>query len=88
MYTVLIDKIIETGKGLTYVTIQDIGYDTRIVQKQTSCTSKENKALIIDDIRKIQLASSKSTFELMASLFVKKWQHNESNFVDYFKKND
>lgn len=49
-------------------------------------TSKKNKALIIDDIRKMQLASSKTTFELMTNLFVKKWQSIESNFVNYFQK--
>lgn len=49
-------------------------------------TSKANKGLIIDDIRKIQLSSSKSTFELMTRLFLKKWEPLESNFVEYFKK--
>lgn len=48
--------------------------------------SKANKALIIDDIRKIQLASKKSTFDLMTRLFVAKWEHIENNFVEYFKK--
>lgn len=49
-------------------------------------TSKVNKALIIDDIRQIQLASNKSTFELMTDLFIKKWEPIEKNFTDYFQK--
>lgn len=49
-------------------------------------TSKVNKALIIDDIRKIQLASSKNMFEQMTRLFVEKWEPIERNFIEYFKK--
>lgn len=49
-------------------------------------TSKTNKALIIDDIRKMQLAPSKSVFDMMAKQFVQKWKPIESNFVEYFTK--
>lgn len=49
-------------------------------------SSKKNKALIIDDIRKIQLASSKNNFELMTRLFIEKWKPLEENFVAYFEK--
>lgn len=48
--------------------------------------SKTNKPLIMDDIRKIQLAPSVAIFELMTRLFLEKWEHLESNFVVYFKK--
>lgn len=48
--------------------------------------SKVNKALIIDDIKKIQAASSKSTFEQMTGLFIRKWEPLEKNFTDYFQK--
>lgn len=49
-------------------------------------TNKTNKSLIIDDIRKIQLASNKNIFDLMTNLFLEKWGHLEENFVKYFKK--
>lgn len=48
--------------------------------------SKNNKSLIIDDIRKMQLASNRKVFEYMAELFCNKWSPIESNFVQYFKQ--
>lgn len=54
----------------------------RNVQKRPFM-SKVNKALIIDEIRKIQLAPNKSTFKLMTDLFIKKWEPIEKNFTDY-----
>lgn len=49
-------------------------------------TSTKNKGLIIDDIRKMQLAPNRATFNMMASLFCDKWKNLESDFVAYFKK--
>lgn len=49
-------------------------------------TSKINKALVIDDIRKIQLSPNKTTFDLMTRFFIDKWQPIESNFTEYFQK--
>lgn len=49
-------------------------------------TSGNNKQLILDDIRKMQLAPNRSTFTMMSNLFLEKWKTVESNFVDYFKK--
>lgn len=49
-------------------------------------TCKNNKSLIIDDIRKIQLAPNRKIFEYMAELFCDKWSPLEGNFVTYFKQ--
>lgn len=49
-------------------------------------TSKNNKQLILDDIRKIQLAPNLPTFTMMANLFQEKWKTVEPHFVQYFKK--
>lgn len=49
-------------------------------------TSKNNKHLIIEDIKKMQLASNKGIFEMMTKLFREKWLDTESNFVEYFEK--
>lgn len=49
-------------------------------------TSKNNKRLILDDIRNIQLAPNPSTFNMMCELFIEKWQILEPNFIQYFKK--
>lgn len=48
--------------------------------------SKNNKPLILDDIRKMQSSSSRQMFEMMTQLFCDKWQCNEPNFVEYLKK--
>lgn len=48
--------------------------------------SKNNKPLVIDDIRKMQLAPNRSTFKMMCDLFVDKWKLLEPNFVEYFQK--
>lgn len=48
--------------------------------------SKNNKPLIIDDIKKMQLAQNRNVFDMMAELFVKKWMDLEPNFVNYFQK--
>lgn len=57
----------------------------RNVRKRTFST-KSNKQLILDDIRKIQLASNENTFLLMTKLFCEKWMSIEPEFVEYFKK--
>lgn len=48
--------------------------------------AKLNKALIIDDIRRMQLAPSPSAFGVMSKLFITKWQDIEPNFVSYFQQ--
>lgn len=48
--------------------------------------SKSSKPLIVDDIRKMQLAPNRNTFDMMSGLFIDKWQDTEPNFVSYFKK--
>lgn len=57
----------------------------RNIRKQAFKT-KSNKQLILDDIRKIQLASNRNTFLLMTKLFCEKWLTAESEFIAYFKK--
>lgn len=49
-------------------------------------TCKNNKHLILEDIRSMQLAPNRPTFDMMTKLFCKKWEHVESDFVAYFKK--
>lgn len=46
---------------------------------------KNNKQLIIDDIRKIQSAPNRATFEMMSKLFCGKWIELEPNFIEYFQ---
>lgn len=57
----------------------------RNVRKRVFST-KSNKTLILDDIRKIQLASNINTFLMMTNLFCEKWKDIESDFVQYFKR--
>lgn len=49
-------------------------------------SSKNNKPLILDDIRKMQLAPSRKVFDDMTQMFKNKWYELENNFVDYFEK--
>lgn len=49
-------------------------------------SSQINKALVLDDIQKIQGAPNRSTFDLMTKLFCKKWESAEPDFVPYFIK--
>lgn len=49
-------------------------------------TSKANKQLVLDDIRQMQLAPNRATFNMMAKLFREKWMRIESDFVAYFEK--
>lgn len=46
---------------------------------------KNNKQLILDDIRKMQSSPSRAIFEKMAELFCEKWEPLEPNFIDYFR---
>lgn len=48
-------------------------------------TMKNNKQLIVDDVRKIQMAPSRSIFEMMSEIFCKKWESVEPNFTEYFQ---
>lgn len=57
----------------------------RNVRKQ-SFKTKSNKQLILDDIRKIQLAPNKKTFSMMTKLFCEKWVLVEPDFTNYFEK--
>lgn len=49
-------------------------------------TSKNNKDLILDDIRKMQSAPSPASFNMMAKLSCKKWEPIKADFVAYFRK--
>lgn len=53
--------------------------------KKRPLATKTNRNLIIEDIRKIQLAPNKSIFEMMSRLFLQKWKNEEPDFVRYFK---
>lgn len=48
--------------------------------------SKNNKQLILDDIRKTQHASNRTIFNMMTTLFCDKWREIETDFVTYFEK--
>lgn len=48
-------------------------------------TKKSHRTLILDDIREIQLAANRNTFDLMTKLFCEKWKDIDLDFVDYFK---
>lgn len=54
--------------------------------KKRPFANKNNKELILDDIRKMQSSSNRKMFEMMAKLFGDKWENIEPNFVEYFKK--
>lgn len=49
-------------------------------------TSKQNKNLIMEDIRMMQLAPNRATFTMMSKLFCEKWECIEPDFVAYFKQ--
>lgn len=49
-------------------------------------TSQNNKSLILEDIRMIQLAPNRPTFEMMTKLFCEKWEDIEPDFTTYFEK--
>lgn len=51
-----------------------------------SFTNKNNKQIIKDDIRKIQVSPNEATFRMMTKLFCEKWETIEPDFVRYFKK--
>lgn len=48
--------------------------------------NKLNKQLILDDIRKAQLAPNRNAFVMMTQLICKKWSESEPEVVEYFKK--
>lgn len=48
-------------------------------------SNKNNKQLVIEDIRKLQSAPNRDMFEKMAQLFCEKWENIEPNFIEYFK---
>lgn len=47
--------------------------------------SQNSRSLIIDDIRKIQLAADKQTFEMITNKFCLKWSPFEADFITYFR---
>lgn len=47
---------------------------------------KKNKQQILKDIRYIQLSHSKTVFDTTCDLFIKKWEKEEKDFCDYFRK--
>lgn len=47
---------------------------------------KNNKTLIIEDMRKLQSSPNRSVFQMMSRLFCKKWYSMEPNFIEYFQK--
>lgn len=49
-------------------------------------TSKNNKQLMLDDVRQMQLAPNTASFNMMTRLFCEKWQSIEADFVAYFRK--
>lgn len=57
---------------------------TRNIRKRPFAM-KNNKVLILDDIRKIQSAPSSAIFEEMTKLFCQKWKPLEPNFIEYFE---
>lgn len=57
----------------------------RNIEKRTFAM-KNNKPLIIDDIKKMQMAPNRTTFQMMATLFKDKWRGCEPEFVEYFDK--
>lgn len=48
-------------------------------------TSQQNKQLILADIRFMQLAPFRVTFDMMSDLFITKWADIKPNFVEYFQ---
>lgn len=54
--------------------------------RKRAFNTKTNKQLVLDDIRKIQLAANKNTFLMMTNLMCEKWLLIEPDFVEYFKK--
>lgn len=54
--------------------------------RKRSFSTKSNKQLILDDIRKAQLAPNRNTFLMMTELLCKKWASSEPEFIEYFKK--
>lgn len=53
--------------------------------RKRSFTTKMNKQLILDDIKKAQLTPNKQTFLMMTQLLCEKWYTAESEFIEYFK---
>lgn len=47
--------------------------------------SKNNKPLILDEIRKMQSAPSRPIFDMMSKLFCQKWKPLEPSFIEYFQ---
>lgn len=72
-------------EGTAKLDIMCFAHVLRNVRKRPF-TSKTNKTLIIDDIKKMQLAPNRKAFDMMAQLFIEKWIGIDPNFVEYFKK--
>lgn len=48
--------------------------------------SNNNKKLIIADVKLLQQAPDKIVFSLMTKMFCAKWEHIETDFIQYFEK--
>lgn len=59
-------------------------YLTLNIKKNDKIKSRDNKARILQDLGKLQLAASKDIFDVVSNLFLKKWQTIEPDFVSYF----
>lgn len=46
---------------------------------------KNNKQLVLDDVRRMQSAPSRAIFEKLSQLFCEKWESLEPNFIEYFR---
>lgn len=58
----------------------------RNVDKNKDKYKKENKNEIMRDISTLQLAASRESFDMLANLFMLKWNDRDKSFADYFKK--
>lgn len=54
--------------------------------KQRKFEKQTNRDLFMADLTQIHLCASLEIFEIATSLFLKKWQKEEKDVVDYFKK--
>lgn len=53
--------------------------------RERSYSTKENKQLILDDVRFLQRSSDANKFDRAVILFLEKWEKTDSEFCTYFK---
>lgn len=66
--------------------IQCYFHVTLNVKKSNRFKKADNKALVLQDLGKLQLSASKEIFAVASQLFLKKWQQKEPDFISYFEK--